>query len=72
MKKLMQRPNFITFFTINLLFTTTVTWDMIKCLDVLRSSWVNNNFTVMLCISNSKTLSRETCIEHQGYNDRQC
>ena len=30
MKKLMQRPNFITFFTINLLFTTTVTWDMIK------------------------------------------
>ena len=30
MKKLIQRPNFITFFTINLLFTTTVTWDMIK------------------------------------------
>ena len=44
MKKLTQRPNFITFFTINLLFTTTVTWDMIKVFGCSEEFMVNNNF----------------------------
>ena len=60
MKKLMQRPNFITFFAINLLFTTTVTWDMIKvfgCSEEFMGK--QQSFKIMKAVIIKKYMSRK-------------